>query len=104
MTSIEFGTVFKSTDGQKRVVVDVGDDSPDANFETLGIVSLKPLLITYMSGSADPTYIAEMLDLVLSVDDIVTGIAANSSSGINANYEKLLRQYATSGKKRTISL
>ncbi|MBP9702624.1 hypothetical protein KBD69_02965 [Candidatus Woesebacteria bacterium] len=104
MTSIEFGTVFKSTDGQKRVVVDVGDDSPDANFETLGIVGFKPLLITYISGSADPSYIAEMLDIVLSVDDVVNGIAANSSSGINANYEVLLRKYASIGKIRTISL
>lgn len=104
MVDIEFGTIFRCKDGTHRVVVDVGDDRPEANLESLGIVSFEPLLITYVSGSEDPTYIDRVLDILLSVDEVIKGIANNSSDGIQSKYEELLREYASRGKIRTITI
>lgn len=88
MTKVEvkFGTIIDTIDGQCRVIIRVKEKGKYTGIETLGIVSLDPLHITYGNGSGNLDYILKVYEKVLSVSEIFEGVVAYNGSWISAAY------------------
>jgi hypothetical protein len=100
---IKFGSIFVAKGrGSKHVVVDVCLDSGN-NFEALELIGGNKDNIAWIAGSADQTYVRELLKEILTVEEIISGIA-NYNNGISEQYALFLRKASTKIESKFIEI